>query len=798
MNKTNIAQEQPAPGGLIRWLRFGLVGVLVLVGASLMYGGAQLAWLGGSWYYGLAGAGWVITGLLLARGDRRAFGLFAGVFAGTVGWALWEAGVSFWPQVPRLAPFLVLGAALAALCSVMVAPYRRMARRLAMLQVAILCAGFVAMFVPQGSIYPVGTSRSDRPTSADAIGVVASQWRYYGRDSGATHHVPYEQIGHGNVGDLEVAWTFRTGEINDSADFQATPLQIGDRLFLCTAHNKILALDADSGTLIWSFDPKVEVRGTWNRCRGVGYFDVAEAEPATAAVAAADTACRTRVMATTIDARLLALDATSGHVCSDFGDGGVVDLTAGLGSLEPGWYYPTSAPLVAKGRVIVGGWVSDNQSIDEPGGVVRAFDAVTGRLVWAWDPGAKGPAGSEGDSGTYTRSTPNFWGTATYDDVLGLVYVPTGNGAPDHWGAGRTPETDRFSTSVVALSIDTGRVVWHFQTVHHDLWDYDLSAPPTFVDLPNDSGGTTPALVQVGKAGQIFVLDRRTGVPVARVEERPVPRGALPGERVSPTQPFSTQMPQVIPTTLSEKTMWGATFLDQLECRIQFRILNFQGQYTPPSLVDTAISPGYLGGMNWGGVSIDKGRGVLVVNDIRLATIVRLVPQQEAADRIQANFSHAGYELHPSKGAPYAVELKSFLSVLGLPCEQPPWGMVSAIDLRERKVLWQIPAGTAAEDVAEKIGVHAPIPIGMPTVSAALTTATGLTFYAGARDPYIRAWDTTSGRELWKARLPVGSQATPMSYVSPRTGRQYVVVAAGGAPYAERIGDYVIAFALPR
>ncbi|GLV26985.1 membrane-bound PQQ-dependent dehydrogenase, glucose/quinate/shikimate family [Sphingobium sp. Cam5-1] len=786
------ARAKGAPGAFLRNACRLLGALLALVGLILLLGGAWLVLLGGTPYYLLSGAALTLSGGFLMRAKVIAFWIFAAAYAGTIVWALAEAGLNFWPQLPRLGPFLVMGVIMAWLWGRLVPSKRRAGRAAVALQLLIIVAGIAAMFLPHGVIHGADT----RADGVEAVNNPAWQWRSYGGDAGAGHFAPFAQINRDNVSQLKQAWIFRTGEVNDSPDMQATPIQVGSNLYFCTAHNRIFAVDADTGRRVWSFDPKVSANGTWNRCRGVAFHEVSA--PATGKIAGD---CTQRILATTIDARLIALDATNGQPCLGFGRNGQVDLTVGLGTMKPGWYYPTSAPLVARGRVIVGGWVSDNQSADEPGGVVRAFDAVTGRLVWAWDAGREGgqpqPGVAQDQSVKFARSTPNFWGTATFDDRLGLVYVPTGNGTSDHWGGMRSPETDRYSTSVIAINVETGRLAWHYQTVHHDLWDWDLSAPPSFVDMPDGRGGTIPALVQVGKAGQIYVLDRRNGRPVTPVAERPVPQTAAPGDHLSPTQPYSVGMPQLIPQRLTERDMWGLTFFDQLACRIAYRKLHYLGQYTPPAESDTLIWPGYLGGMNWGGVAIDPARKLLMVNDIRLSTIVRLVPRKDVEGKVQANFSHAGYELHPVKGAPFGVELKSFLSLLGLPCEQPPWGKITAIDLQSRRVRWQVPAGTGLEQTFNLVGVELPVKLGMPSISSTMMTASGLAFYAGANDPFLRAWDSASGRELWKARLPAGSQATPMSYLSPRTGRQYVVVAAGGTPYSKRVGDYVVAYALP-
>ena len=483
------ARAKGAPGAFLRNACRLLGALLALVGLILLLGGAWLVLLGGTPYYLLSGAALTLSGGFLMRAKVIAFWIFAAAYAGTIVWALAEAGLNFWPQLPRLGPFLVMGVIMAWLWGRLVPSKRRAGRAAVALQLLIIVAGIAAMFLPHGVIHGADT----RADGVEAVNNPAWQWRSYGGDAGAGHFAPFAQINRDNVSQLKQAWIFRTGEVNDSPDMQATPIQVGSNLYFCTAHNRIFAVDADTGRRVWSFDPKVSANGTWNRCRGVAFHEVSA--PATGKIAGD---CTQRILATTIDARLIALDATNGQPCLGFGRNGQVDLTVGLGTMKPGWYYPTSAPLVARGRVIVGGWVSDNQSADEPGGVVRAFDAVTGRLVWAWDAGREGgqpqPGVAQDQSVKFARSTPNFWGTATFDDRLGLVYVPTGNGTSDHWGGMRSPETDRYSTSVIAINVETGRLAWHYQTVHHDLWDWDLSAPPSFVDMPDGRGGDDPGL----------------------------------------------------------------------------------------------------------------------------------------------------------------------------------------------------------------------------------------------------------------------------------------------------------------
>lgn len=450
-------------------------------------------------------------------------------------------------------------------------------------------------------------------------------------------------------------------------------------------------------------------------------------------------------------------------------------------------------PTVVAGLVILGGWVFDNIAVDMPSGVVRAFDAESGVLVWAWDIGR--PAGQLpiGDQ-VFTRSTPNVWSTPAVDVDLGLIYLPTGNQTPDYWGAGRLPESERVSSSIVALDIATGKERWVFQTVHHDIWDLDVASQPALYELPDASGRMTPVIVQATKRGQIFVLDRRTGEPFFPVEERAVPQAHVAPDWVSPTQPYSTGVASIGDEPLTEQRMWGLTFYDQMLCRIMFRKMRHEGHFTAPSTEPTLFFPGNFGGMNWGSVSIDGGNDMLVVNDIRMPQGLQLVPQEKV--KTSGTAQH-GAGLQEQAGSPYAAKGIDVNSVFGLPCLAPPWGTISGVDLKTGQLKWQRPAGTVKDVRIAGIRVRLPVPLGLPTLGGPLTTGSGLVFYAGTQDFYLRALDSASGRELWKGRLPVGAQATPMSYVSPKTGRQYVVIVAGGARQSTDRGDHVIAYALP-
>lgn len=789
---------------VFKWQYIALAVLLVVAALPLAIGGIQLVTLGGSWYYLLTGIALIAVAVLIALRDVRSVWLFAGIFLCTVVWSLWEADGDFWPLVPRLAPFLVMGIIMAFIYAAL-SPARRIWGYGAALAMVVVCgAGIAAMFTPQGVI----SNPSDRVLAAEASNVITdpaspdNRWTHYGREASSTHYAPLDQINLDNVSSLEVVWTFQTGESdNPGSEYQAIPTQVGDTLYLCTPHNRVFALNAETGEERWSYDPEARVTNIWDRCRGVSYFDPAETPaPSQTGVAGilpmGEQSCGARIITTTVDARLIAVDAQTGEPCIGFGNNGIVDLTVGLGD-NANWYWLTSQPLVADGHIVVGGWVMDLQSVDEPSGVVRAFDAATGELVWAWDMGNEAITKLPPPGQTYTRSTPNFWGTGTYDPELGLVYLPTGNQSADYWGEQRSDAADEHSSAVVALDVNTGRKAWVYQMIHHDLWDYDNAAAPTLVDFPDGNGGTIPALIQVTKTAEIFVLDRRTGTPITKVEERPVPQDALSAARLSPTQPFSVGMPSVSPRVLEERDMWGFTFYDQLICRIEFKKLRYEGKYTP--FVEgepTLMWPGFWGGMNWGGVAVDEARNIMLVNEMRNGHVGYLVKQEDVVGHT-GTAGHGG-NLGPQVGAPYASMVGLFNSPLGIPCQEPPFGTISGIDLDTQEIAWQRPLGTAQDVFLGGFRVNVPVPIGMPSLSTAVTTASGLAFYAGTLDYYLRAWNTATGEEVWKARLPVGSQAAPMSYLSPESGRQFVVVVAGGARENPEKGDYVIAYALPK
>jgi len=750
--------------------------LLVSIGAVIGAGGVWLTALGGSLYYALAGAAVLATGVLTFRRDPRAGWIYAAVLVATALWSLWEAGLDGWALTARLLAPAILGLGFA---------YPKLfASRGWPIRAPLLVAALCFLTIAAGALRPQPTA-APFPEAGEITGAAAgAEWSAYGGVPAGTRYSTLDQINPENVSRLEIAWTHDAGatEAGARSPMQVTPIMVAGLLHYCSQTNAVIALDPETGEERWRFDPQVELppRGFLVRCRGVSYHRSNARE------------CPERIVSTTFDARLFALDARTGHLCRSFGEGGFVDLTEGMGEVEPGFYYVSSAPLIARGNIVVGGAVIDNMNVDEPSGVIRAFDAESGTLRWAWDLEREGGAARVGE--TYTRSTPNSWAPATADEDLGLVYLPLGNPAPDYWGAERTPNEDRFGSSVVALDAVTGALRWSFQTMHHDLWDYDVPAQPTLLNVER-GGQTIPALVQATKRGQLFVLDRRTGEPVFPVEERPVPQaGAAPGERLSPTQPYSVGLPS-FGGVLHERDMWGATPIDQLWCRIAFRRLRYDGEATPPGETASLVYPGVAGGMNWGGVSVDPVHGVAIVNSMYVAATNQLIARAEA-DEIARR---GGDAPQPMAGSPYAAQVSTFYSPLNAPCNEPPYGRLSAVDLRSGALLWQRPVGTIRDAGPLGLATQLPIPMGQPNLGGTLTTRGGLVFMGAVRERRFRAFDIRTGRELWSAALPSGGQANPMTYVSPASGRQFVIIAAGGHPVLDMpAGDTLVAFALPR
>ena len=766
--------------------------LLVLIGAALMLLGGQLLVAGGSPYYLVAGALTLSAGVLLWRDDKRGALLYWLMLAGTYAWAIWEAGFDGWALAPRLIGPSILGLWLLTPFA-FTRPMRRPLRRVGAVTAAV--GAIVALPL---AVYLASSGGRLSAASATAFPTVAlagdGEWPAWGHDAAGTRFSPLTQIDPGNLEKLEVAWTYRTGfqQTELPALFEATPLKVGDSLYLCTPANDVVALDAETGKLRWRFDAHSdEKRVGFAVCRGVAYYRVPNA---------AAGPCAERIYTATIDARLLAIDAKTGRPCPGFGQAGAVDLRDGLSAVDKGYYYVTSAPQIVRGRIVFGGWVSDNQHLDEPAGVIRAYDAVTGQFAWAFDAGRPEQHGRPGPGESYTAGTPNSWAPISADEGLGLVYLPTGNAVPDWYGGQRRPFDEAYSSSVVALDAQTGAVRWSFQTTHHDLWDYDVASQPTLYDLPV-AGGRIPALIQPTKRGEIFVLDRRTGKPLTAVQERAVPRSDVPGERAAATQPFSVGMPSFAGPTLTEAMMWGLTPIDQAWCRLAFRTSRYEGTLTPAAVGRrTVVFPGYVGGSDWGGISIDTDRDILVGNSNRVAMRVDLISRARAdamgirpiSTAVHGNVGGTSAQA----GTPYAVRILPFMSPLGVPCNQPPYGLISAIDMKTRKLLWSHPLGTAHDSGPLGLESHLPFTMGVPNTAGSLVTRSGLTIIGATQDRYLRALETQTGRMLWQARLPAGGQATPMTYLS-RSGRQFIVISAGGNyTLRSKTGDYVVAYTL--
>lgn len=626
--------------------------------------------------------------------------------------------------------------------------------------------------------------------AADAGG----QWPQVGGNAQAQRYSPLRQIDRHNVAQLRLAWTYRNGDFSkgDAAHgataFQVTPLMIEDTLYFCTPYNRVIALDAASGKPRWSFDPKTKLNGVYTpTCRGVAWWRDASA--------AVGTACRDRIYAGTLDARLIALDAASGRRCADFGRNGEVNLLEGLGETRLAEYYMTSAPLVVGDVVATGAFVKDGQRVDAPGGAVRGFDARSGALRWVWDPvppGVHAVTAAEVRAGaTLTRGTPNVWALMSADAERGLIFLPTGGPSPDHYGGVERKGFDYYGTSIVALDAATGKPRWNFQTVHHDVWDYDVAAQPVLYEARDAKGAMRPAVIGATKLGFIFLLDRLTGQPLFPVEERKVPQSTVPGEHSAPTQPFPTRPAPLHPMQLTRENLWGMTFLDKNDCQKTFDSLDYQGPFTPPSFKGSLLNPGLGGGINWGSVSVDPVRNRMIVNLQVAPFIVRLVP------RAQFHAKAEGSDLvgvGPQEGTPYVVERAPFLSKFKTPCVQPPWGRLMAIDLNTGNKLWERELGNL-NNMAPLVGDY--LHWGTPNSGGSLQTGSGLVFIGATMDKYLRAFDADNGEELWHYELPYAAQATPISYQAGRDRKQYIVIAAGGhGPLGTEPGDALMAFTL--
>ncbi len=769
--------------------------LVALIGLVLTGGGGWLLSLGGSPYYLVTGLAFLVTAILLFRRSSAALWLYALIVLGSLGWAVWEVGFDWWQLGPRGGVIVLIGLWLMlpairrplGFASPTGTRYPASALPLAVASlVAIAVAGYSMTQDPHDLS---GALPTDVVNATPALGgnVPAGEWHQYGRTQYGQRYSPLDQINKDNVSTLKVAWQYQTGDVKKPDDvgettYQVTPLKVGDTLYMCTPHNWAIALDAATGKEKWKYDSNSGMNPDRQHqtCRGVTYY----ADPA----AAAGTACAARVYLPTSDARLIALDAATGDVCTTFAENGVLHLEKGMPYNPAGYYYSTSPPVITDGKIIIGGAVNDNYSTQEQSGVIRAFDVNSGQLIWNWDSGNPDSTTPLPEGQVYTVNSPNSWSVFSYDEALGLVYIPLGNQVPDQLGMGRSEHVEKFSSSIVALDIKTGALRWVRQTVHHDLWDMDVPAQPALIDITKD-GASIPALVGPTKQGDIYVLDRRTGEPIIPVKEIPAPTGAIPEDFTAPTQPISDLT--FSPPPLTEKNMWGVTMFDQLACRIDFLSMKYEGRYTPPSLEGTIVYPGNFGTFNWGSVAVDPERQIMFGMPTYLAFTSRLVPRDQVPPKGQ---DEKGSEqgLNRNDGAPYGVFMGPFLGPLGIPCQAPPWGYVAGADLATGKTAWKHKNGT----VMDMTPLPLPFKVGVPGIGGPMLTKGGVAFLGAAVDNYIRAYDVTTGRQLWQGRLPAGGQATPMTYTAG--DKQYVLIVAGGhGSVGTKPGDYVIAYTLP-
>lgn len=629
----------------------------------------------------------------------------------------------------------------------------------------------------------------------------AEGWAYYGGDEGGSRYSPLQQINRENVGKLELAWQYRTGAVaanpslKSMIDFQATPTLLpaaaGAHLVICDAFGKVIALDPASGKERWSMDPQIDKTPYAGRfkCKGVAYW----ADSA----APAGTACAHRLFLATADKRLIAMDARDGKLCAGFGVQGQVDVDVLIRALVPAdgtqLTQLVSPPTVVRDVVAVSSFSNKFKSASSVNGAIRGFDARTGELRWTFDPLVR-------DAATGLTPTPqnvggaNTWVPMSADSPRDLLFVPTAGPAPNYWGAHR-PGNNNHANSIVALRGSTGEVIWHFQTLHHDVWDRDVGSTPILTDIDRD-GRKVPSVIQLVKTGMVFAFNRETGEPLFPIEERPVPTDTdIPGEQLSPTQPFPVKPPVLVRNTISPDDAWGFTIFDKNACRKKIESMRHGGHYEPIMSTGTILYPQPGGGSNWGGGAYDPQRNLLITPVSQIPYYVKLLPRAEV-DPEFAKRPEAGAPMQEPGylgDTPYGVKQGPLMSPSFTPCTAPPWNMLVAVDMVSGDIRWKIPFGRLDKLMPFPI----PLNLGGPSAGGPIVTASGLIFIGATPDNRVHAYDIETGKELWEMRAPTSAMATPMTYEV--NGRQYVVFTAGGHSWydAKGVDDYVLAYALP-
>ncbi|MDU4289066.1 membrane-bound PQQ-dependent dehydrogenase, glucose/quinate/shikimate family [Mixta calida] len=774
--------------------------VIALIGAAMLYMGGKLLLLGGSPFYAIMAAGLLVIAVTLMMNKKIALTACAVLLWVTLFWMIYEVGFDKWQWIPRGDILGLIGVWLAMPWVVRPLTGRKFHPFLGSTLIIIVALVIGMMFydpLPQE-----GTITNARQP-ADAA-VAHNDWAAYGGTSNGLRFSALNQINKQNVKDLEVAWTYHTGDLRQSDDaseytFEATPLKVNNTLYFCTPHNEIHALVPETGALKWKYVPEKDrsYLQQHQTCRGVSYYAPSEAQQAQATAAPA--LCRKRIFNATTDAKLVALDADTGKRCADFGNDGIVDLRANMGEIRPHALMQTAAPLVAGNLVIVGGSVMDN-GFDKgnPSGVIRAYDVLSGRLVWNFDPANPTQTQPIAAGQNYPYDTPVAWGTLSADVKNGLVYVPFGNASPDELGIERdaNSNTEKFRDALVALDLQTGAFKWRYQSSNHDLWDRDNPSQPSLLDI-DYQGNRQPVVVLPTKTGNLFVLNRLTGQPVYPIKQVPVSTDGVAGEKFAATQPVSSL--NFLPEPLTEKSMWGITPFDQMACRMDFKSLRYDGNpWTPSTEQGSIVFPGNIGVFNWGSVAIDPERQILIASPVRLAykyTLIKRTPET-ATKRM---FTQDGQPYwNENFHGDYAIHIQQLASSLGIPCIAPPWGRMVGVDLKSGKTEWLRRVGTTKNLNTSFLPGRFPIgfPMGMVAHGGPLTTAGDLVFHGATADNFFRAYDINTGKLLWQTELDAGAQATPSTWLG-NDGKQYVVIAAGGhGSLGTKQGDSVVAFRL--